>query len=45
MYTKPAPTEESEVEPEIHATTVPTEQLDTDVEGAYEPVGSMGELE
>ena len=45
VSTEPTPMEESEVEPEIHVTTVPTEQPDTDVEGAYEPVGSMEELE
>ena len=35
--------EESEVQSEICVTTVPTEQPDTDVEDASEPVRSMEE--
>ena len=45
VYTELTLTEESEVESEIYAATVPTEQLYTEVEVAYEPVGSMEELE
>ena len=43
-YAEPTSTEESEIDSEFHDNTAPMRQPNTE-EDAYEPVGSMEELE